>query len=259
MKKFLMSALAVACVGAFSHGIQSKSKVNHLFVVPEGYDDNDNVQLIVNGELLNSCYDLGQTKIVVNSKTSQINVKQSIYQKQLRECETVETIPSYLNFPVKFNRTISLGQLKAGNWTVYYATEQEGIEEEASFMVKKSENENTDNYIYASISNVFVPHLMFETKSAEIVLSGESPNRCLALTDDNIEIKKYGNIFVVIPKLNIVSTNRKCPYVPVPMQKIVKIGELTAGTYYLQVRSLTGSAINKTFTVKKADVDISGF
>lgn len=259
MKKLLMSALAVVCVGAFSHGIQSKSKVNHLFVVPEGYDDNDNVQLIVNGELLNSCYDLGQTKIMVNSKTSQIHVKQSIYQKQLRECETIETIPSYLNFPVKFNRTISLGQLKTGKWKVFFSSEKEGMEEEASFFIKKSENENTDNHIYASISNVFVPHLMFETKDAEVVLSGETPNRCLSLPEDNIQIKRYGNIFVLIPRLKIDPTIKKCPYMPVPMQKIVKIGELKAGTYYLQVRSLTGSAINKTFTVKKADVDISGF
>jgi len=230
--------------------------IEKAFIPPHGFDDNDNIQIVLDGHLPNICYDLAEPKINIDVNTKEIQVWTYAKKKSIHECSEVSFHHgAYLGWPVHFTRTISLGKLPADNYNVVYSLKKD-TRQKRSFRVEKAQSSSADDAIYAPLTNVYIPEMIYETNNAEIIITGVLQAQCMELNSADIKIEKFSDIIVVMPVLRLVA-GRDCGLSKVPLNQVVSLGELKAGRYLVHVRSMTGEAINRTFTVIKREGDAS--
>jgi hypothetical protein len=242
--------------GQYASGLDHVQEgfIDHVFVPPVGYDDNDRIQLVLDGKLPNLCFELAQNHFDVNQKEKIITIQQFIKRKQIPECLTKnDKLPGYLKWPEPFTTEVHIGTLSEGNYRIRFQSALDSIQERV-FQVKKSSSSSIDEMLYAPISDAFIPEIVYETENGEFVLTGIWQSSCLDLHHEDIQVETFSDVFVVLPKMT-VQENTDCFRQQRPLREIVSLGSLKQGRYLLHIRSLTGKSINKVFTVMKSDVD----
>ena len=150
--------------------------------------------------------------------------------------------------PVYFNKTLSLGELKAGKYIFYYQNEAQTLQKE--MLVKKANEISIDEALYAPISNIFIPELIYTTQRAQVVLTGIYHNNCQLLENNHITVTKLNNVYVILPKSKLLA-KKNCETKKYPIQQIVDLGKIQQpGIYLIHVRSLSGLSVNKVFFVE---------
>lgn len=227
--------------------------IDEVFVVPVGYDSNDNIEIVIDGKLPNTCYELFQTKVIASKKT--FKIKQLMRRKNLTEClpllsDHQQPDHQQHDLPVQFSTIISLGELSPGKYRIEYATSHSLASQEAykDFLVSQSSTERIDDHIYAPVSSAFIPELIYTTSDAQVILTGILASSCMVVNSDAISVERFENIFVIVPKLKIIN-EQPCNNFPRPLEQFVSLGAVKPGRYLIHVRSMTGRSVNKTFTV----------
>ena len=229
--------------------------IEKAFISPEGFDDNDNVEVVLAGHLPNLCYKVGKGSVRIDRSKKVILVKQTATKRSaLDACTSQSNMPEHLKWPVPFSTTVELGRLEAGNYQVRYRTNQ-GLFNRG-FKIEKAPTAQVDNMLYAPITRAFIPEVLYATKNAEVVLSGVLESTCTELKSSDIQVLRFGDVIVVLPKLTLYQYG-KCQLKARPLQKVLDLGELTPGRYLLHVRSIAGQSVNRTFQVIERDQDPS--
>lgn len=253
MKKVLLAAvilLSVNTQAVESHTVEAPIK--KVFVPANGYDSNDNVQLMIDGLLPNQCQQVAEAVVKFDAANNFFYVTQLARIRPINECH-VGNMPRHLGLPGYFSKEISLGVLKAGEYKIAYR--DNGMTLARTFRVAPAQNVGTDDEIYAPVSNFFVPEMMDEKENVQIVLTGVIGSRCLGWKDINIE--QQDDIIVIKPKMRIVSTNF-CSLTPWPLEKVVSLGKLKPGRYMVHVRSMNGQGLSRVFSIVSKYPDNSG-
>lgn len=231
--------------------------INNVFVITQGFDDNDNAQVVLSGSLPNICYSALSPEIKIDSRRKRISITQKATLNSLSLCANdANQLPDHLNHPVSFSHEISLGQLVAGTYTVIYNSSPNS-QQIKNFVVAKASVGNIDNSLYAHVTSAFIPEMIRPTTNAQLVLTGIINSSCMNLTSDNIKVDRQNNVIIVQPVLEL-NQNSACNYSPYPLYQIVSLGALTKGTYLIHVRSMSGKSVNRTLTVI-GSADINGF
>ncbi len=225
--------------------------IERVFLPPSGYDSNDNVQVMIDGVLPNQCQQIAKTEITFDSANREFRIRQWAQIRPIADCQRRE-LPPYLGIPGRYTKEVSLGVLPAGEYKVSF--QQNGIVMRRGFLVAAAQTSSTDDAIYAPVSDFFVPEMVKETESVQIVLTGVIGSRCLGWK--NIEVDRFHDIMVIKPKMKFVSTNF-CSDTPWALEKVVSLGRLKPGRYMIHVRSMNGQALSRIFSVIP-DVDVSG-
>src|SRR4051812_31719710 len=76
---------------------------------PLGFDDNDNIQIVLDGQLADTCYKLGPTHVRIDQATHKILVRQSAFYYSGAWCAEVR---------IPYVQTVNLGILPAGNYEI---------------------------------------------------------------------------------------------------------------------------------------------
>jgi hypothetical protein len=218
--------------------------VEKLFVIQNGFDSNDDIEITLQTKLPSACYKIHEAQATkISEQTFQIKVLAK--KKDLSGCEV-----SLINAPVNVTQTISIGELAAGEYQFNYQT-TDG-EKTQTMKVKPTLNQTIDDVIYAPISNAFIPELIYPTQNAKVVLTGIFNNTCMDLTPQNIKVIKEDNKFIIIPKTTFLQ-RVKCRSTQRPIRHIISLGPVSKpGLYLVHVRSLSGLAVNKVFYVNKS-------
>lgn len=233
MKRLIVLAL-------LGFNVHAGENFKDIYIVKSGYDSNDNIEATVFITLPNACkkvesisFEQKQNEFIFSAKTMDRNLEGCNFGK--------------LNFPFNHIETISLGKLQAGKYIFSFATE--GITKKKSFVVKKAQSSNLDDYLYAPISNIFTPELSYTDRKIGVILDGMFYNSCYFLDDANIEIQRQNNIFIIQPKLSLLD-NTDCLESPYPLQSFIELPPIkTPGSYLLHVRSQSGLSVNRLFHV----------
>lgn len=255
MKMILTTLLLITGTALADHsGHKVEVSINQVYIAPTGYDDNDNIQLIIDGEFPSQCYQIANTSYSVDEDKKLILVRQIARLKDTTDCRR-NPLPDHLKYPTRFSVEINLGVLVSGEYVVSFKSRvnQKG---EVKFKIEKAKTESTDEFIYAPVSDVFIPEMIYETQNAEVILTGVLDSLCLYWKE--IDIDRFANIIVVMPKMQMASAPNQCRQSPEPLEKIVSLGEVKEGRYLLHVRSMSGKGINRMFSVIKRPGDIEG-
>lgn len=192
--------------------------------LPQGFDDNDNVQVTFEGEFPSSCYKVGPTKLSLNGNV--IEVTQTAYKYQ-GPC---------LDMIVPFYITVDAGILKAGRYTV--ADSKSGAKL-GELPIAISKTPGADDYLYAPITDA-------DIENNFLILKGVIRDRCTVL--NKVLVRNVGNVIEALPIAERL-TGIKCERGYYPFKTRVELPGVLHGHFLLHVRSLEGRAINKVLDI----------
>ena len=229
----LTFALASLVIAAQVHADPAPSKVavsfNRIYV-PDGYDDNDSVQIIGEGAYANSCYHNAETRVKVNHFDKTIFLEPMAY-KYSGYC---------LQVIIPFHRTVDLGILQSGTYQIYQVTDGRRL---GQITINPSKASSPDDRLYAPVSQSY-----FQGASGnKVVLAGDMPVSCMILK----EIKKQvQNDVIVLQPVVDIDSSQPCVQGSYHFEVATSIGSVKNGKYFLQVRAMSGKSVSSLVDIR---------
>lgn len=204
----------------------------HVFA-PTGFDNNDNAQVVLAGDLPNTCFRVGSGISKIDAEKKQIFFKSQAYSYESSWC---------LFVLVPYSQVVDLGPLAAGSYELFAENRAGKPVSFGSIQVGAARNAGPDDHLYASVKEALVSP---KTNQSEytISLSGTLPADCMRMNRVEI-IQKAANVIEVLPIAEI-KPGSQCHTSPIPFSFKTKFKSNFAGRTLLHVRSLNGQSLNK--------------
>jgi hypothetical protein len=199
--------------------------------IPNGFDDNDQALVVLDGYLPNSCHKLVGSEVKKDPTTGAITVLQ-----YARRFDGI-----CLQVRVPYFREVDLGVMPMGETPVSTL----GAPNE-TLKVVESTNAGPDDYLYAAVDSARIEG---DPASGRYfaVLQGRFTNTCMKLKQ--VVIHDSGRTVEVLPIIEMVDQDG-CQEAEIPYSWMEKLPDgMTAGRHLLHVRSLNGKSVNAMFTV----------
>jgi hypothetical protein len=222
----LVSGVAIANADTPGSGDLVNVDAKYVFA-PEGFDDNDESVLVIDGYLPNGCYKLTRPEFLVDQNTKTV---------------TVRPMARYFDVPciealVPYQLEIKLGILSEGLYSV--KVNESAIE---SLNIAEATSAGPDDFLYAPVDGASVA--ADETGALVASLEGRFTNSCMVWED--LKVQDNGKTVNVLPIMKLEGTN--CVAGEFPFKKTIALPEsIVAGRHLLHVRSLNGNAVNHLF------------
>ena len=196
--------------------------------IPDGFDTNDNVQIVGEGVFPNLCYRPGVVRVAIDS------VK-----------KIVKLMPRALHYSgpclqviLPWDRVVDIGVMSAGDYTVVQASQNAENRVIGQLRIPIAKTQSADDYLYAPISQAY-----YEKKDSHqtLKISGEFSNDCTKLV--NVAVKVQRNVIVVQP-ISEMDVNAQCKPGKFAFEKTTDLPKVPSGRYLIHVRSLNGKSIN---------------
>ena len=208
-----------------------KAPVERVFV-PFGFDDNDNVELVVHGQFASTCYKTGPATAKVDDVTKVITIDAQAY---LYSGICAQAL-------IPFTQTIKLGIVKLGDYKVVV---QDSPQAQAAILnIVAATTTNADESYYAPVEGV----ALNATKNG-VRVEGEWPYTfvgCMVMKDIRTEVTS-GNVVVVRPVAEFTD-GPACDSQRLSHHFSIEVplaASLTSGDYLLHARALNGNALNR--------------
>lgn len=239
MRFLILTLSALAGVAAAQHPITEYVDIESKFLfAPVGFDSNDEIMVVLDGYLPNTCYRLTQPEIV-GLETKNISIQPLAY----------IAAGNCLPFAVPFTQEVRLARLDAGNYTV--TTNKGRITEPLSVAVAKPLT-GIDDFNYAPVESVEIVHEM-ETGTTghhTAILKGRFTNTCLQISRVDA-FSSNGKTTQVLPKMVQLAEGPEgepCQNKEVLFTVSRRLPALSLGRHLVHVRTSGGQAINRVFT-----------
>ena len=238
--RFLSKLFSLFVAAAFAGTIYAAEPVpassDYMFA-PEGFDDNDNVQVVLDGWLSSSCDRAVEPKVVVHPE------------KQVIELSAQVVHGDFLCLPVmvRFTSVADIGPLPWGKWSL--VTNNGWLVDE--LIIDEASNAGPDDHVYAAVDEAhveYIPDLKDADSKWSVVLLGHFQNSCQSF--DEIKVIDSGDTVEVLPILKVQDRGQECLQVITPYNMRAFLPDYEVeGRHLLHVRSRGGEALNKVFSV----------
>jgi hypothetical protein len=259
MKKNITTMLAATMVAAWG-GIPSamaalqtnqviEIPVETALAPPMGFDDNDNIQVVLHGRLPNSCFTLGNHSLETLGDGHTIRIHQFANHRMDGICAADSELPEYMKMTIPFTSEISVGQLASGDYQFEYQ-KVGGTAGFRSLNVSLAGVASVDSLPYAAVSTAMAADAVNGSDDIKVTLSGSLNSTCTEL-DPNVPVKKSDDVYILLPTIR-VKPGVLCAQVMVPFQKKMNLGKAgKPGHYLIHVRSMNGRAVNHVVEVSR--------
>jgi hypothetical protein len=201
--------------------------VERLYV-PVGFDDNDEIQVVVEGKFPDTCYRVAFNEVDVDAATNVVRVRQ-----WARKFPGI-CLPVILPFTAEAR----VGQLPRGE----YSVQANGVDAEqlaVSFGVRPG----PDEFLYAPIERARVEAKADGTLRG--IIEGRFTNTCMKL--DETRVIDSGKTIEILPIIEMVDRD-DCTAAEVPFSWTFDLpGSAGEARRLMHVRSLNGKAVNVVF------------
>ena len=230
--KNLKKMFVVALVSGFALAaipVQKLVPVANVFG-PEGFDSNDNVEVVVEGFLPNLCYRSPMSEVKVEGNKIQIMV--SAYSSE-------EVNPFCPEMVVPFLEKVDVGVMDKGNYDIL-VNGKSIYERSGDIKVNESISDAIDEVVYANVE--YVEQVR---GSRNIRLKGHNPSDCFVI--DKVDfVDNNKDVYSVLPKMKQISDF--CPMKLVPFEYEVEVPQnLNKEKVLLHVRVMDGQSVNSLY------------
>lgn len=205
------------------------SKIETSYI-PNGFDSNDNVQMVVEGVYRDTCSRPAGTQFKVNAASKTIEILSYEYRYE-GPC---------LDVLVPHNEVVNVGVVPDGNYRVM----QSNGADLGRLNIVRATKSSPDDYLYAPVSNA---QLTSRNGKVVITVSGAFTNSCMKLAQVVPHVQP--KVISVQPIAEIDHRVGNCINGNFPFESSVVISNVRAGRYLLHVRSLNGNAVNNLFDI----------
>jgi hypothetical protein len=216
-------------VAAFAAPKTAGVPLEHAYV-PAGYDSNDNIEILIRGNLPNLCYK--SPKSIVKTQGDLIEIEVYALFEENPEVACAEVLVPFLHSAV-------VGVLGEGKYNVRVKSNNLVLIED-TLDVKLATNLEVNDNIYAGVDYV---ERVGDTR--KILLKGWNPSGCLEF--DRIEFSSNNkDTFAVLPIMKRVDDF--CDYKMMPFEYETEVPTtLDFEKILLHVRTITGDSYNTLF------------
>lgn len=203
--------------------------------VPQGFDDNDNVEISVAGRFLGTCYKTGPIEAKANPETQTIDVTVKTYHYRDERCG---------KRLVSFIQTAKLGPIKSGTYKIRVNSTE--IPSTQQLLVTRAARATADDYIYAPVETVQVDET--SPGKPKLILSGRYPystDDCMILQEVKTSVTP-DQVLVVQPIVGF-ATGPQCAswFGRKSFHYTVDLSQALRGkTFLAHVRVMNGNSIN---------------
>lgn len=232
-----MKALAVMLMAGLSLNVLAKlpevveAPVDHVFV-PNGFDNNDQVEVIVTGKFPNPCYTRNKYEVKVKGNTIKIDVTSvSMNDPMYTKCEPLK---------IPFTEVVNVGSLQGGDYKVI-VNEGGQYEQKDLISIAAASSESVDENIYAKVD--YIETGFTGGASGDALLVAQSPSPCLTL--DRVEyLSNSKDTLSVLPIMK--RTSLDCPEKSQRIEIPVKFdpNKFKFERILLFVRTIEGRSVN---------------
>jgi len=234
-KKVLIGSLALFCLNFYVNLFADEGGLRPRLVdapisavyAPGGFDDNDNVQVVIEGIFPNSCYWAGPVKVSVNEKRIEIN-----HEAYYVDGHCYDMLSPY-------TKVVDIGILKADHYSVYLP--QGGVPS-AILPVKKAKEKDKDDYLYAPVKKAEISL----RKPYRLKLEGIFPNGAMEI-DRVVVNPPVNHVIDILPIAKVDETKAKDPasVTPVSFIQNVDFPQIKeSGRFLIHIRALNGLSVN---------------
>lgn len=195
--------------------------------IPAGFDNNDNVELVVTGYLPDLCHKAPSAKVQITGNMIEVKVTSLYYG---------DTRPFCPEMVVPFTQTVQLGVMDEGQYEVV-VNEKTPWAQKEKMKITKSSSVMVDDYNYA-----YVQYIDKEVGDNKVALRGYNPSDCFVL--DKIDfISNRKDTYSILPKMKQVKDF--CPMKMMPFSYSWNVPEKLKGKkILLHVRTMDGNSVN---------------
>jgi hypothetical protein len=223
---FSMMVLAFANV-AFSQSVV-EAPVKHLFI-PHGFDNNDNIELVVTGEFPSTCYSSHKSEVEVNGDI--VNIKVTALKKESEVCEQIM---------IGFKEVVRIGTLQGGDYKVV-VNQGSASEQQENVTIEEASSNSVDEYVYANVEYIDLGFTGGTSGSAMIM--AQTPGDCYDF--DRVEyLSNKKDTLSVLPILKKVKP--VCGKMKVRVEIPIKFdpAQFSYSQILLFTRSLQGQSVS---------------
>jgi hypothetical protein len=197
---------------------------------PPGFDNNDNAQIVIYGQLPSTCYKTVKPAVRVDHGSHRIYVSAMAYAYTGCFCLEVMT---------PFSHTVDLGIMSAGAYQIYEVDGNGKSALRGMLPIATTKTAQPDENLYAPVKSAIVER---NGGQAVLHLSGVFSSDCIDL-ERVTTLHRASRIIEVLP----LATQR--PGVPCtprnrPFDVRVAIGAAEAGENLVHIRSMNGNSVN---------------
>ncbi|MBM4252641.1 MAG: hypothetical protein FJ146_11770 [Deltaproteobacteria bacterium] len=230
----LVSNVALANEGRQPRPELVRAPVDKIFV-PHGFDDNDNVELILKGEFPSTCYKAGPVSFRLDQASRKITITAQSYRAQQTICADVM---------IRFVQPVHLGVLDEGTYTV----ELQDTPQVAPLQLKieRAKKPTQDDYLYAPVDTATVQR---DDNGDDVLrIEGEYPymlTGCMITRE--VKAQYDANGVLVVQPISEFTEGDECTAQNQKTHYTIKkdLGKLqTQGEFLIHVRTLNGLSLN---------------
>lgn len=236
----IFTTFGVAQLGFASSAVIVQAPVERVFV-PQGFDDNDKVEVIVHGHFTSSCYKMGPVDATIDAANKKIILNASAYYYPGAVCAQMT---------VSFIKSVELrGNLPSGNYQVEVANRPTAVTSPLSIV--RSTRPEADDYLYAAVQSATIDEKTAGVR--DLVLKGQHPyllQGCVKFEQVKTYLSPSG-VLVVQPITRIENDSDQCiGSVNNRFEYRTRLeGTINKGEYVMHVRALDGNSVNQLFNI----------
>lgn len=208
-----------------------EAPIDHVFV-PNGFDNNDHVELIVTGKFPNPCYtrnryDLKVKDNIINIDITSLSMDDPAYTK----CEPLK---------IPFTEVVNVGNLQGGEYKVIVNAGGK-YEQTDTINIGTASSDSVDDNIYAKVD--YIETGFTGGSFGDALLIAQSPSPCLVF--DRVEYLTNGkDSLSVLPIMKKISSN--CPEKAERLEIPIKFdpSKFNYKQILLFVRTIEGRSVN---------------
>ncbi|MDC1175330.1 hypothetical protein OAT67_08030 [Bacteriovoracaceae bacterium] len=228
---FKMIAVLASLVGfaSASTPVEVMVPIDQIYS-PNGFDSNDNAEIIVEGYLPNLCHKSPKSEVVVKGNVIDIKMKSLKYESDNPFC------PEMI---VPFIEAVDVGVLDKGVYDIR-VNGKSIYAKESVISVDEASSDAVDEFVYANVE-----YVAKKEGSRVVELKGYNPSDCFVL--DEIQVVDNGkDVYSILPKMKQIYDI--CPMKMVPFSFEVEVpSKLKSDKVLLHVRSMDGKSVNSLF------------
>lgn len=206
--------------------------IQHIYVPEHGFDDNDNVSVVLDVLLPDPCYMLADTKIEKNQSTHELRITQYAWRRSDGVCGGGDWLGDS-----SATVDVNIGRLDVGSYKLV-GTDNNKHNLTRVFSVDKAQAATIDSFNYASITGINAENVNFVGHDVIATISGLMASACDKIADP-IKVERQGDVIVVMP-VAIPGTQDCRDTGSRSFKKTLNLGALPIGDYLLHVRSTHG-------------------
>jgi len=220
--------------------------VETLLAPSHGFEEKNNIQVVLYGVLPNACYTLGGNKTDMDLVKKTVLVHQYATRDRSGICAEDSSLPLHMSMVIPFTAEVSVGHLGVGDFSFQFEKPrgEKGIR---ALNVAPNVTLTVDSLPYAVVSGMSVPDIVNGIDEVRVNVEGVLTSTCTDL-DDEVKVLKESDVFVLLPTVR-VKHNVLCTQALVPFRKEVNLGRAMPGRYLIHTRSMNGKSVNRLVEV----------